>query len=72
MDVLEQITEVQRLTLRPGDSLVVRMRGPVNPDLADMVKVRIRIALGLDDSTRIVMLPDDMRIEVLAGAPGKE
>ncbi len=69
MNDLPEITEVQRLTLRPGDSLVLRVPQNLSPDVADRLKERLRETLGLDLSTKIVVLDSGMSLEVAERAP---
>lgn len=67
MDGLPEITEVQRLTLKPGDVLVVHTNAyQINKDDADHLKARMREALGVD--CPILLLARDMRVETLNGA----
>jgi hypothetical protein len=65
MDVLSDVTDLQRLSLQPGDALVVRVPGRVSSASADAITGRLRAVLGLDDTTRILVLSDGMSVEVL-------
>ncbi len=41
MSDLPEITEVERITLKPGDRLAVRVAGRLTPQQADMIKERV-------------------------------
>ena len=69
MSELPEITEVQRLTLRPGDSLIVRVPERISQQIADMLKWRLRETLGLDPTTKILILDSGMSLEVAERAP---
>lgn len=64
---LPEITSIQRLTLRPGDSLVIHLGGnrPITEQSAHEATDRIRAALRLDASIPIVVFPADGGIEVM-------
>ena len=66
MSVLPEITDVQRLRLNPGDSLVIRLPGPVSAQQAALAIERVRAVLGLDESVPVLVLPAEGGVEVLA------
>lgn len=74
---LPEVTEVQRLRLEPGDSLVVhvddRNRHLTMANAADL-QGRVRAVLGLASDFPVLVLPHDMSLEVVSwpedsGAP---
>jgi hypothetical protein len=67
---LPEISDVQRLRLEPGDSLVVRC--PARLDMATVVEVkeRVRAILRIADDVPVLVLPDGMGVEVLSGGRG--
>lgn len=66
LDDLE-ITEVQRLTLRPGDILVVRVKSRISAKYADEISGRLR---GLASrGIKVMVLPEDMSLEVIQEVP---
>ena len=66
---LPEVTEVERLTLKPGDRLIVRVPEKISQDIVDRLKERLRAALGLDPTTKIVILDSGMSLEVAERAP---
>lgn len=65
---LPEITEVQRLTLKPGDVLVVHTNAyQIGEADADHLKARLREAIGTVDLP-ILLLARDTQIETLNGA----
>lgn len=69
-DELPGITAVERLTLRPGDALVIRFPGQISQQQADRVIARVRATLGLDESVPVLILPAGSSAEVI-GQPGE-
>jgi hypothetical protein len=65
MGILDEVTDVQRLRLLPGDALVVRVRYRVSQPEAELIKAQVRSALGLDEATRVLVLPDAMSLDVV-------
>lgn len=64
---LPEIAEVKRLTIRPGDTLIVRLGR--YPDMAEVEEIRVRLTEVLGTVPVIVLGPDE-DIEVLeAGQP---
>lgn len=64
---LPEITEVQRLTLKPGDRLIVRTDGKLRAaQAADMLE-RFRARLGVPDDVQVVILDNGMSAEVVEG-----
>ena len=64
---LPEITEVQRLTLKPGDRLIVRVPDRIDAATAARMLEVIRGRLGLPDDARIMILDRDMSMEVVEG-----
>jgi hypothetical protein len=64
---LPEISDVQRLRLEPGDSLVVRCPDRLDMATAAEVKERVRVILRLADDVPVLVLPDGMCVEVLTG-----
>lgn len=62
---LPEITDAERLTLRPGDALVIRFPGQITHHQAGLVIERVRASLGLDESTRVLILPAGASAEVI-------
>ena len=67
---LPEITAVERLTLRPGDALVIRFPGQISRQAAEDVTGRVRATLGLDESVPVLILAVGARAEVI-GQPGE-
>ncbi len=64
---LPEITEVQRLALKPGDSLIVRVPVQLDMATADYVTHKVRAVLRLPDDFPVLVLPDGMSLEVADG-----
>ena len=60
-----EVTDVQRLRLRPGDTLVIRVGTRVSQQDADRIIAKVRAKLGLDESTPILVLPEGGSVEVI-------
>jgi hypothetical protein len=68
---LPEITAVERLTLRPGDALVIRLgQIKVSEQQAQRVIDRVRATLRLDLSVPVLVLPEGASVKVIE-APGK-
>jgi hypothetical protein len=69
---LPEITAVERLTLRPGDALVIRLPGQikVSEQQAQRIIERVRATLRLDLSVPVLVLPGGASVEVIE-APGE-
>lgn len=65
-----ELRDVERLALRPGDSLVIRFPGQISQQQAARVIERVRATLGLDDSVPVLVLPAGAIAEVI-GQPGE-
>jgi len=65
MPDLPEITEVQRLTLKPGDRLVVRTDEKLSDQTADRLRERLHAWLGLPDDVRVLILDRGVSIEVV-------
>jgi len=70
MDELPEITEVERLTLKPGDILVIRYPGRVSPQDADRIKKVMRSRL--DESIPILILDSGAAVEVIGEASDED
>lgn len=63
---LPEVTEVKRLTIRPGDSLVVRLEYDPQVDEVDEIVTGVRRALGaLDYVPPVLVLGPRMDVEVI-------
>jgi hypothetical protein len=63
---LPEITEVKRLTLRPGDSVIVRLEYDPSMDEVDGIQAGVLSALGrLDYVPPVLVLGPRMDIEVI-------
>jgi hypothetical protein len=60
-----EITEVQRLTVKPGDRIVVRTAAKLSAATAAALLDRVRVRLDLPDDVRVVVLDSGMSMEVL-------
>jgi hypothetical protein len=65
MNELPEITEVQRLTLKPGDRLVIRADEVLSAATAERLTEIARIRLGLGDDFPVFVLGQGMSLEVL-------
>jgi hypothetical protein len=61
------ITDVQRLTLKPGDRIVVRTDAKLSAQTADGLLERVRAGLGIPDDVHVVILDSGMSLEVVEG-----
>jgi hypothetical protein len=64
---LPEITEVQRLTLRPGDRIIVRTPERLDMATAERVHHRVLAVLQLPDDFPLLVLPEGMTLEVAEG-----
>jgi hypothetical protein len=62
---LPEITAVERLTLRPGDALVIRFPGPIDPRQFDRITEAVRVRLKLDDAIPVLVLDSGVSVEVI-------
>jgi hypothetical protein len=67
---LPEITGVERLALRPGDSLVIRFPGMISQQQADRVIARVRATLRLDGSVPVLVLPAGASARVIEAPEG--
>lgn len=67
---LPEITDVQRLTLKPGDRVIVRAPGHLTPQAVDMLRARMRA--WLPDGVQALVLDGGMSLEVLEPPEGQE
>lgn len=63
MDALPEITDVRRLTLRPGDTLVLRLAR--EPSMADVDRIRHIVQAALDTDAPVLVLGPGEDIEVI-------
>jgi len=66
---LPEITEVQRLALRPGDRIIVRSTERLDMATADRMKDRVRAVLGLPDGFPVLVMDGGMSLEAVGPAP---
>lgn len=67
-----EITDVQRLTLKPGDRLVVRTGEKLSPEVAATLREHLHGWLGLPDDVRIVVLDSGVSLEVVEGLDAEQ
>lgn len=65
---LPEITEVQRMALKPGDRLIVRVAVLINADQAGHIERIIRARLQLPDEFPILVTDRSTDVEVAEGA----
>ncbi len=65
---LPEISEVQRLTLKPGDRIIVRTPQRLDMNTADYVERSVRARLQLPDDVPVLLLPDGMSLDVVNAA----
>lgn len=61
---LPEITEVQRLIVKPGDRIIVRTEARLDMATVDYMKRHVRASLGLADDFPVLILGDGMSLEV--------
>ena len=61
---LPEVTDVQRLTLKPGDRIIVRVAQKLTAQQGGMLLAQLRARLGLPDDVPIAILDDGMSLEV--------
>lgn len=64
---LPEVTEVQRLTVKPGDRLILRTDAKLSAAVAAALLEQVRARLGLPDDVRVVILDCGMSVEVAEG-----
>jgi hypothetical protein len=62
-----EITDVQRVTLKPGDRLIVRVPTKLDAATASRLLEVIRARLDIPDDVRVVILDGGMSVEVAEG-----
>jgi hypothetical protein len=62
-----EINEVQRLTVKPGDRLIIRTDAKLSAQTAAYLLERVRHRLDLPDDVRVVILDSGMSMEVVEG-----
>lgn len=60
-----EISDVQRLALKPGDRIIVRMPARIDRAGAELVERQVRARLGLPDEVPVLVLPEGMSLEVV-------
>jgi hypothetical protein len=61
------ITEVRRLTLKPGDVLVVRTDEKLSPETLAALRKYLHSWLDLPDDVRVLILDGGASLEVVEG-----
>jgi hypothetical protein len=64
---LPEITDIQRLALKPGDRLIVRTDEKLSDQTAAALRTRLHSWLGIPDDVRILILDRGVSIEVIEG-----
>jgi len=64
---LPEITEVQRLTVKPGDVLVVRTAETLSHEKAAALREHLHAWLGLPGGARLMILDGGVSLEVVEG-----
>ena len=64
---LPEITEVQRLTVKPGDRLIIRTGAKLSAATAAALLDQVRVRLGLPDDVRVAILDSGLSAEVVEG-----
>jgi len=62
-----EITDVQRLTVKPGDRLIVRVPAKLDAATAARLLEVVRARLDLPDDVLVVILDGGMSVEVAEG-----
>ncbi len=62
---LPEITEVQRLTVKPGDRLIVRTDEKLSPETVAALRKHLHSWLGLPDDVRVLILDGGASLEVV-------
>jgi multidrug efflux pump subunit AcrA (membrane-fusion protein) len=62
-----EITDVQRLTIKPGDRLIVRTPAKLDAATAARLLEVVRVRLDIPDDVRVVILDGGMSVEVAEG-----
>lgn len=65
--LLDDLEEVRRLVVRPGDVLVFRFKRALSADVAEAISARLRARLGLGGDVKILVLDQDASLDVLEG-----
>jgi hypothetical protein len=60
-----EISDVQRLVLKPGDRIIVRMPGRIDRAGAEDVERQVRARLELPGEVPVLVLPEGMSLEVV-------
>jgi hypothetical protein len=68
MNELPEIHEIGKLTLEPGDILVLRNHEvEINRDQAEEIEMMVRMKLGLGADFRFLVLGRDWKVEAATG-----
>jgi hypothetical protein len=62
-----EITDVRRLTIKPGDRLIVRTPAKLDAETAARLIEVIRVRLDIPNDVRVVILDGGMSVEVAEG-----
>jgi hypothetical protein len=65
-----EITAVERLTLRPGDALVIRIPVPISQQQLNWIIEVVRVRLKLDEAIPVLVLDSGASAEVIE-TPGE-
>ena len=64
---IPEITEISRITINPGDRLIVRVAdGLLTAAQADLIEQRLRARLQLPVSVRVAIIVGGMDLQVVA------
>jgi hypothetical protein len=62
---LPEITAVQRWTMQPGDRLVVRVKGTLEPGHAEALRDYVRKQLQVPDDFPLIITDDSAEISII-------
>jgi hypothetical protein len=63
---LSDIGEISRVTLHPGDGLVVHLTADVDQATGDRIQAMVRRSLRLSDDVGVLVLAPGVKLEVIA------
>lgn len=64
-DLLEDLEEIRRLTVRPGDTLVFRFKQHLSRQLVEEIGEYVKAKLGLGDDVKVLILDQGTALDVL-------
>ena len=67
---LPEVTEIQRLTLKSGDRLILKVKERLPQATAAMLREQARARLRLPDDVPLVVLDSGMSLDVLNAEEG--